>query len=102
MLAVQEASALLQAMRKAGPEEILLPLLLQLGLILSAARLGAWLFRRMGQPAVVGAIAAGLALGPSLLGWMLPGAWAALFRPEIGHLPAEASDLLLSRSLMVM
>jgi Kef-type K+ transport system membrane component KefB len=57
-----------------------LPRLLgQLLVILVAARgLGA-LARRAGQPAVIGEIAAGLLLGPSLLGWMAPAASAALF-----------------------
>jgi Kef-type K+ transport system membrane component KefB len=57
-----------------------LPRLLgQLLVILLAARgLGA-LARRGGQPTVIGEIAAGLLLGPSLLGWLAPAAGAALF-----------------------
>jgi Kef-type K+ transport system membrane component KefB len=43
-----------------------------LAVILLAARLSGMLARRIGQPAVVGEIAAGIALGPSLLG-LLPG-----------------------------
>jgi Kef-type K+ transport system membrane component KefB len=54
-------------------------LLVQLIVILLAARgLGA-LARRLGQPAVIGEIAAGLLLGPSLLGWLAPAASGALF-----------------------
>jgi Kef-type K+ transport system membrane component KefB len=38
-------------------------LLAQIVVILLAARVGGWLFRRIGQPAVVGEMAAGIALG---------------------------------------
>jgi Kef-type K+ transport system membrane component KefB len=46
-----------------------------------AARLFGALFRRLGQPQVVGEMIAGIALGPSLLGWLVPGLSAALFSP---------------------
>ena len=39
------------------------------------------LFRRLGQPQVVGEMIAGIVLGPSLLGWLAPGLHHALF-PE--------------------
>ncbi len=48
--------------------EVIRDFLLQLAVILAAARLGAWLFKRLGQPEVVGEILAGLLLGPSFLG----------------------------------
>lgn len=54
-------------------------LLLQLVTILIAARLMGRLAMRFGQPAVIGEMAAGIMLGPSLLGWMAPSAFAALF-----------------------
>ncbi len=92
-------ASLLEAMRKVNAEAFLLPLLIQLTIIVAAARLFAWLFRRIGQPAVVGEITAGLVLGPSVLGALAPGVFALLFRPAIGELPSEASDLLLSRVL---
>jgi Kef-type K+ transport system membrane component KefB len=47
-------------------------LLLQLVVIVVIARLVGALFRRFGQPEVVGEMFAGLALGPSLLGSMVP------------------------------
>ena len=43
-------------------------ILLQLALILVLARLAGWAFGRMGLPEVVGEIAAGILLGPSILG----------------------------------
>jgi Kef-type K+ transport system membrane component KefB len=54
-------------------------LLLQLAIILIAAHAGGSIFRRLGQPRVCGEIAAGLALGPSLVGGLFPGAFAVLF-----------------------
>ena len=48
-------------------EELLLKALLQLIVIIVAARLFATIFRKLGQPSVVGEIAAGLILGPSCL-----------------------------------
>jgi Kef-type K+ transport system membrane component KefB len=54
-------------------------LLLQLIVIVSAARLLGALFRRFGQPAVIGEIVAGLVLGPSLLGAVAPRLFGFLF-----------------------
>lgn len=54
-------------------------LILQLVVIVIAARLCGALAMRLGQPPVVGEIAAGIFLGPSLLGWLAPGASAFLF-----------------------
>jgi Kef-type K+ transport system membrane component KefB len=49
----------------------------------------AWGFRRFGQPQVVGEMAAGIALGPTFLGFFFPGAWHALFPSEsLGFLNA--------------
>jgi K+:H+ antiporter len=54
-------------------------LLCQMTVVIAAARLTGLLFRRLGQAAVVGEIFAGVLLGPSLLGWVLPQAQAWLF-----------------------
>jgi Kef-type K+ transport system membrane component KefB len=59
----------------------LLTLLLQIAVVIVAARATGWLFRRLGQPQVVGEMAAGILLGPSLLGWVAPGVSALLFPP---------------------
>lgn len=47
-------------------------LLLQVTIIIIFARAFGWLFNKIGQPAVVGEILAGIVLGPSLLGLYLP------------------------------
>src|SRR5688572_15023474 len=64
-----------------------LTLLLQIAVVLVVARGVGWLFRRIGQPQVVGEMAAGILLGPSLLGWVAPDLSAALFPPaSLGYL----------------
>lgn len=54
-------------------------LLLQILVILIAARTMGWLFGKLRQPAVIGEIVAGILLGPSLFGAVAPGAFDALF-----------------------
>jgi len=54
-------------------------LLIQLALLIVVARLGAELAKRLGLPAVVGELAAGITLGPTGLGHYAPGAFAAVF-----------------------
>lgn len=56
-------------------------LLLQIITIILVARLFGWICQKIGQPVVIGEIAAGIALGPSLLGMYFPEFSAALF-PE--------------------
>ena len=56
-------------------------LLMQLIVIILAARALGAVFLRIGQPAVVGEMVAGILLGPSLLGLVLPQAQAFLFPP---------------------
>jgi Kef-type K+ transport system membrane component KefB len=54
-------------------------------------RLTGSLFRKFGQPRVVGEMFAGILLGPSLLGWIAPGISAYLFPPaSLGFLNALA------------
>ncbi len=66
----------------------LLRLLLQMLVVIGAARLLGRGFRRIGQPAVVGEIFAGILLGPSLLGLLWPQALAVLF-PAAGLAPLQ-------------
>ncbi len=49
-------------------EELLFSVLLQLGVMIAAARIGNTILRRLRQPGVVGEILAGLVLGPALFG----------------------------------
>ena len=54
-------------------------LLLQIVVIVIAARGLGGVFRRFGQPAVIGEMLAGILLGPSLLGWLWPATQTFLF-----------------------
>lgn len=54
-----------------------------LAIILFAAKLGDELFKRIGQPAIVGEILAGLLIGPSVLGIVEPGETIEVFA-ELG------------------
>ncbi|WP_016990717.1 cation:proton antiporter [Flavobacterium sp. ACAM 123] len=62
-------------------------LLAQIVMIILVARLFGWVFKKIGQPTVIGEIIAGIVLGPSLLGMYFPGFSAALFPVEsLGNL----------------
>ena len=63
--------------------ETLLHVLLALLTIVLVARLLGALFRKLEQPAVVGEVIAGIALGPSLLGRLVPEATAYVLPPSI-------------------
>jgi Kef-type K+ transport system membrane component KefB/nucleotide-binding universal stress UspA family protein len=54
-------------------------LFIQLALLIAVARLGAELAKRIGLPAVVGELAAGIALGPTVFGHYAPDAFVAVF-----------------------
>jgi len=56
-------------------------LILQLGIILSISSAVGWAFTRAGQPAVLGEMAAGILLGPSLFGLIAPKAFLFVFAP---------------------
>lgn len=66
-------------------------LLVQIAVVVVAARGVGLLFRRIAQPQVMGEMVAGILLGPSLLGWLWPSASRALF-------PAESLGFLSSIS----
>ena len=57
-----------------------LPLfLLQLAVVIGFAQVLAFVFRKAGQPQVVGEMVAGIALGPTMFGTLAPGPYHALF-----------------------
>ena len=61
-------------------EHLLLIVIIQLVLIIAAARLFGVIFRYLGQPQVCGEIAAGIILGPSLFGRFFPGRFLHVFQ----------------------
>lgn len=56
-------------------------LLIQIVVIVFSSKLLASLVRRIGQPMVVGEVIAGILLGPSVLGYFLPGISQFIFQP---------------------
>ncbi|WP_396168000.1 cation:proton antiporter [Flavobacterium sp.] len=62
-------------------------LLAQIITIIIVARFCGWIFRKIGQPSVIGEIIAGIVLGPSLLGYYFPEYSIVLFPVEsLGNL----------------
>jgi Kef-type K+ transport system membrane component KefB len=87
-------------------EEKLMIILIQLAVIIVVARLFGNLFRRyLRQPSAVGEIAAGIALGPSVFGWLAPGLSAMIFLPDatpIGHDTAQVLRVLSQLGLIFL
>lgn len=74
-------------------EQLLLLVLIQLVVILACARLFSEVFCRLGQPQVCGEIAAGLVLGPSLLGHWFPRLFHAVFDPRVSPIFTMLSQI---------
>jgi Kef-type K+ transport system membrane component KefB len=85
-----------QRLRSVHVEEMLLPVLLQLIVIILVARWFAKVAWRVFQPSVVGEIIAGLVLGPSVFGALFPQAFAWLFHPGLPNVPPELADQVLN------
>lgn len=64
-------------------EHEILVLLVQLVLLIGTARILGGLFQRIGQPAVVGELLAGVLLGPTLFGRIAPGAYEWVFGDNV-------------------
>jgi Kef-type K+ transport system membrane component KefB len=56
-------------------------LLLQLATIIGTARMVGWIFRKFGQPQVIGEMVAGIVLGPTIIGSFAPSLSRLLFPP---------------------
>jgi Kef-type K+ transport system membrane component KefB/nucleotide-binding universal stress UspA family protein len=61
------------------PGHAIFLLLIQCALLLFAARVGSEVSRRLGLPAVVGELAGGILLGPTVFGHFAPGVYGSLF-----------------------
>lgn len=67
--------------------------LLQLVLVIALCNVCGRIAERLGQCAVVGEIAAGLLLGPSLFGVIAPGFYDLLFGPRVLSAMAQVSEI---------
>ncbi len=83
------AADALAALRTLPADQLMLPVLVQLAVIVASARVCGIVARKLGQPAVVGEIVAGLLLGPSLFAWVWPGGFAAVFEPTLPGVPPD-------------
>jgi Kef-type K+ transport system membrane component KefB len=90
------------ALKQLGIEELLLPVLIQLIVIILAARVFASLFRAFGQPGVVGEIFAGIILGPSLFLAVMPEVGNAIFKPSIEGLEQPFANVFLPKIFSVL
>jgi Kef-type K+ transport system membrane component KefB len=61
---------------------IVVSVLIEILVVIGGSRLVGWGFRSIKQPLVIGEIVAGIALGPSLLGWIAPELSSQLF-PQV-------------------
>jgi Kef-type K+ transport system membrane component KefB len=68
-------------------------LLLTLAVVITLGRLLGWLFAFLRQPPVIGEVIAGIMLGPSLLGQIVPGGPAWLLPPEVAPTLREIAQL---------
>jgi Kef-type K+ transport system membrane component KefB len=68
-------------------------ILLALVVVIVVARLVGAVFRRFGQPPVIGEILAGILLGPSLLGRVAPSVYQALLPPSVASSLAVISQI---------
>lgn len=77
-------------------------LLLGLGVLLGLARLLGEVSRHFGQPAVLGEIAAGVILGPTILGRLMPQTMAFIFPAEGGAFLALSGFMTVAVTLLLL
>jgi Kef-type K+ transport system membrane component KefB len=76
------AAPLFNTLFQLNIQEVLPRLLLQIIIIIAATQIMGWVFKKIGQPAVVGETIAGIVLGPSLLGLLFPNVFHFIFPVE--------------------
>ena len=92
------ATSVVPALAVHRNETLLFFTLLELAIIVGAARAGAGLARRVGQSPVVGEIVMGILLGPSLFGWLAPQAFDVVFHSA----PPEPLQTLSGLALVLL
>jgi Kef-type K+ transport system membrane component KefB len=102
LFADEQPKEVVRSLAHLDAEALLLPILIQLIVIIAAARGFGALARKLGQPSVVGEIVAGLLLGPSLLGWFCPQLFAAIFQPSLGDVPQPVADATIAKVFTII
>lgn len=102
LLADATATDPIHALLKLDIETLLFPVIVQLCVILLAARAGGAIFRRLGQPAVVGEILAGIMMGPSVFGLLFPTAFTFVFHPQFDGIPATLTTAAFPKIFQVL
>ncbi|MDO9597427.1 MAG: cation:proton antiporter [Azoarcus sp.] len=92
------AASALNAASVHQTEALLFFTLLQLAIIILAARAGGELALRLGQSSAVGEIITGILLGPSLFGWLAPDLFDLVFRSA----PSEPMQMLSQIGLLLL
>jgi Kef-type K+ transport system membrane component KefB len=77
-----DSGGFLSGLYRMNLQDALPRLLLQIIIIIILTQLLGWLFKKIGQPAVIGETVAGIILGPSLLGLLFPGIFHFIFPVE--------------------
>jgi Kef-type K+ transport system membrane component KefB len=80
----------------------LVPSFLTLVIVISVARFFGMLFRKMGQPSVMGEVLGGIILGPSVVGYFFPGFTASVFHPEAMVFLKNIAEVGITLYLFVM
>jgi Kef-type K+ transport system membrane component KefB len=78
------------------------PLFLTLIVVIAFARLIGFIFRKLGQPSVMGEVLGGIILGPSVFGFFFPGGTAFLFHQDALVFLRHVAELGISLYLFVM
>ncbi|WP_189920116.1 cation:proton antiporter [Kitasatospora xanthocidica] len=71
----------------------MLAVLIAVPAVILTCQASAWAVRRLGQPAVIGEILAGILLGPSLLGWLAPDLQHWLLPPAVLPITSSLGNL---------
>lgn len=92
-LTAESVDALAEGAGRLSPEAIFGRLMLAIAAVIIAARLVGAGVARIGQPRVMGEVLAGICLGPTLLGALLPDLQGFLFPTEIQPLLVAVADV---------
>ncbi|UYL07406.1 cation:proton antiporter [Bdellovibrio sp. SKB1291214] len=79
-----------------------LPAFLTLVIVISVARFFGMIFRKLGQPSVMGEVLGGIVLGPSVIGYFFPGFTETVFHPESMVFLKHVAEIGITFYLFVM